>query len=256
MSPVVVANDDGLHRGTFRNVDEKEEKRNTLTGSSPEKAEEDPHSFHSCLSDLWNCLVLHQVLVLLPTMAFIGLENSFWAGEFPQLLPEDSIGIVLACVGMTEIVVGLLSGRLQSCLGAKGLYALGAVSFGTGLCLTVLLREGLFINPSYGGVPLIAFIAAACFGIGDCAIQVVILAQLGRLSGDLHLFDKGTAFVAFQSVNTAFTAGPFFWGPAIPFHGDGSNAAQAEILAILLLIATLCFMTQPASHTAVEVQVP
>jgi hypothetical protein len=34
---------------------------------------------------------------------FTGLELAFWSGEFPQLLDQDSIGIVLTFAGLGEV---------------------------------------------------------------------------------------------------------------------------------------------------------
>ena len=131
-----------------------------------------------CLQRLYSAVTAPAVLVLLPSLVFIGLENAFWAGEFTQLVPKESqIGLVLSSLGLAEMVAGLASGLLESCLGGRGLFAIGMVVFSAGLGLAVVLREGTAETPQLAGVPAVAFAAAACFGVGDCFVTVVTLAR-------------------------------------------------------------------------------
>lgn len=56
---------------------------------------------------------------------FSGLEMAFWAGEFPQLLSSDVIGLVLAFVGVGEVVGGLFFGPLSDRAGRAPALLLG-----------------------------------------------------------------------------------------------------------------------------------
>ena len=98
---------------------------------------------------------LREVLILLPVLAFIGLENSFWAGEFTQLIDEDEIGAVLAVLGVFEVVAGLLLGGVVKRSGVICWVLAGTVAFGCGLILVACFTREVGTSPKIAGTPLV-----------------------------------------------------------------------------------------------------
>lgn len=201
------------------------------------------------VGEVFRALRLRVVLQLVPLLVFIGWENSFWAGEFTQLLPLDRIGLVLAGLGLCEVVAGLMAGPLQGVLGWRGVLVLGSVGFGIALGLTCCLKTGLGLGLKVAGVPVLAFLAAGGYGVGDALFNTVCIAQLGTLSDDEGLFGRRVAFVLFQSVNTFFNAAGYFLAPAWPVHGHTGSLVQVYALMAWLGIATLVVLLPQPSTT-------
>ena len=144
------------------------------------------------------CLLFTLDTALLSTMyLFSGLELSFWTGEFTQLLPGNVIGLVMTFAGVGEVVGGLAMGRLSDVAGRSATITLASVLYGGGLAIaSVMHHNGLdACGPKVAGAPVIAYIAALLFGLGDAGFNTccyAICAQLydvrgpspRRISGD------------------------------------------------------------------------
>jgi MFS family permease len=127
-------------------------------------------------------LCARESLLLTPMYLFSGLELSFWSGEFSQMLPGPLIGLVLTFAGVGEVAGGVLFGRLSDSFGRSASIAVGAACYSGGLLLACYMRaSGWMPAPLVAGAPLVAYVAALLFGLGDAAFNANCYALVAQI---------------------------------------------------------------------------
>lgn len=113
------------------------------------------------------------------------------AGEFPQMLPTTSLGLVLTFAGCGEVVGGYVMGRLSDTAGRSVSMLVGFVLYVTGLGLTTWMKWVSTLAspptmPSWQGVAAPFYFAAFCFGLADSAFNTNIYATISQLYGTME----------------------------------------------------------------------
>ncbi|KAL6063396.1 DUF895 domain membrane protein, variant 2 [Balamuthia mandrillaris] len=217
------------------------------------------------------------VLLLLPMFFWTGLELAFWTGEFPLVLDEKVIGLVLMFTGIAEMIGGIVVGWLSDkFLGRSITVLLGSLLYALALLLSVFLKHGRFFHPqllsassassssSSSGeesddeerLPLIAIVAAVCFGLGDCIFNTQTYAMLGELSSLKSPLSSSSSscssssssstskedsayavgsFTIFQLLQNLGGALGFVLPLVLPFHGQHSTPTHHHSHLFLLL---------------------
>jgi MFS family permease len=168
------------------------------------------------------------------------MEFSFWNGEFPQLLPRDSIAMVLCGAGVMEVVGGIGLGWLSDRYGRTRTVLIGAVAYASGLYLTtrhLLFEPNSMVQPTWHDMRVPAYIAAGCFGLADSAYNLSIYSLLGE-----HYAHSGTlVFTAFNFVGSCGMSVGFGSQLYTPLHGSTGTRAQIYVQTMLLIMGTTGF---------------
>ena len=64
--------------------------------------------------------------------------------EFPQLVDKNVIGLVVAFVGVAEVLGGILSGFLSDRVGRSVALCVGGCIYGVGLMLAAIIKSGRY----------------------------------------------------------------------------------------------------------------
>jgi len=172
------------------------------------------------------------MLLMLMIMFYSGFELSYFSGEFPLLMEKNLIGAVMSVFGASEVVGGVLLGKLSDVVGRKSMMVFAYFSYCSGLFLSWIIK----IHPHR---MWLAFIAAIGLGLGDSTFNTQIYASLGTLfPGD----ETVAAFTVFQFVQNVGSAVGFYYSPYLPVHGDKGTFYQLIILAAVGGVSTLLFL--------------
>lgn len=185
-----------------------------------------------------------RLLLLMPLMLFLGLEFSFWTGEFPQLLPKESIGLVLCTAGIMEVAGGVGLGLVSARWGRSVALLLGSFVFSIGLYLSsnhLMFHDS--VAPAWQDVKAYAYVSAACFGLGDAAFNTQIFSLIGaefsRGGGESR---ATSAFAVFNFVVNVGMASGFFYGLAVPMHSAKGTRTQVIVQLVMLVVASTGFV--------------
>ena len=144
--------------------------------------------FHDFLQDVMKAFKLiftKDMALLIPMYFFSGLELAFWSGEFSQMINTNVIGLVLTFTGIGEVIGGIFFGKLSDYAGRSASILTGAVCYATGLGLACYMRySGWMPAPVFAGAPLVAYIAAFLFGLGDSSFNANCYAICAQLYQD------------------------------------------------------------------------
>ncbi len=156
-------------------------------------------------------------------------------------LQQQYIGLVLMFVGIAEVFGGLVIGFLSDVLGRSLTMLLGCSLYGLGLLLTCALKYKDWMSPTVVDIPLIAFAAGFCFGIGDSVFNTQTYSLLG------HLFPNPEnkslpAFTIFQFCQNIGSAIGFFYALLLPLHGQHGTLWQIWIQVFILLLSCILFV--------------
>lgn len=224
----------------------------------------------SMLKSLWQVATSSTLLYLSPAFLFQGIEFSFWNGEFPQLVDASLLGVVMVFAGVGEAVGGLTMGALSDRIGRSLTWMMGSILFTFAVACMYAIKQDLgaavdatiTIHTTAGAfdVPVLAFIAAFCFGLADSAINTQIYAILGnkyKKQDDSHLMGLSKAEARAQRqaddqrVVAAFTyfnfqqnigaAIGFIIQPLIPVHGVTGTNSQLYLNLWLMVLASVGF---------------
>eukprot|EP00730_Choanoeca_flexa_P013074 TRINITY_DN4940_c0_g1_i2.p1 TRINITY_DN4940_c0_g1~~TRINITY_DN4940_c0_g1_i2.p1 ORF type:complete len:425 (+),score=97.95 TRINITY_DN4940_c0_g1_i2:276-1550(+) len=171
---------------------------------------------------------------------FSGLELAFWTGEFPQLLPANSIGLVLTFAGVGEVIGAMGLSRLSDRFGCSVLVILGGLVYCGGLALSAWLKHTGLPGPSpdWEHVSWIAYLAAVCFGIGDSLLNTQTYALIGKLFDEKETTRAFTVFQLYQNVGSA---GGYYMAVPLPMHGSNGSLGLIWVQLYLLVVGALLF---------------
>ena len=183
-----------------------------------------------------------QTRALIPLLLFIGCENSFWGGAFPEIIGaihgKEAVALVSGVLATSDIVASLLSGVLLDLkmMNTRFLLLGGLLLFASGSMLVWIERNEDERRRGHGGganetvfdaLPAttpsssssstssavssmwLVYGAAVCMGLGDGICNTVAITRLQVLSVRWKLMSKRTAFQLFQCVNVAMTSVTF-----------------------------------------------
>lgn len=203
----------------------------------PPDANVDKSSLHDHVRGVGLVLVRKETLLLLPYFLLIGFEFSFWTGEFPQLLPSKSIGLVLLFGGVGGVLFGFVLSALGDKIGRSAVVAFASVAYAAGLVLSALVKTPPPSCPTLWDVPYPAYLAAFCFGVADSTYNSQSYAIVG------HIFAaNANAFVVLQIFVNVGSAAGYFYAPLLPYHGAAGSFAQVYITGGLVVVATALFV--------------
>ena len=144
-------------------------------------------------------------------------------------------------IGLAEVVGGVVMGWVSDHLGRSMAVISGSLIYGGGLALVSLIKYDYITDPQILSIPLAAFAAAFCFGIGDCTFNTQTYAILGQLFGRNEQ-EAVAAFTIFQFTQNIGSAVGFFYAPHLPLHGDSGTLWPIAIQAIVMECAGILFI--------------
>ncbi|KAH1195129.1 UNC93-like protein 3 [Glycine max] len=178
-------------------------------------------SLASALSDV-------KMLLIIPLIAYSGLQQAFVWAEFTKYVVTPAIGISgvgssMAAYGAFDGICSLLAGRLTS--GLTSITTIVSVGLFAQAVVLVLLLLNFSISSGFLGTVYILFLAGL-LGIGDG----VLMTQLNALIGILFKHDTEGAFAQLKIWQCATIAIVFFFAPLISFKA-----------VLVIMLALLCF---------------
>lgn len=79
------------------------------------------------------------MLLLIYLSVFTGYELGFWSGEFSQMLPSSTIGLVLCFAGVGEIIGSFFSNQVSNRVACSWIVILGGIVYTAGLAIASLM---------------------------------------------------------------------------------------------------------------------
>ncbi|WVZ07355.1 hypothetical protein V8G54_020701 [Vigna mungo] len=184
-------------------------------------------SLKSLSKSLANALSDIKMLLIIPLIAYSGLQQAFVWAEFTKYVVTPAIGISgvgssMAAYGAFDGICSLLAGRLTSGLSSVTKIVFVGV-FAQAVVLILLLLD-FSISSGLLGTLYILFLAGL-LGIGDG----VLMTQLNALIGILFKHDTEGAFAQLKIWQCATIAIVFFFAPLISFKS-----------VVVIMLAFLC----------------
>lgn len=198
------------------------------------------------ITKLLSALKTPAVRTLLALLLFIGCENSFWGGAFPDVVSkrfgDQTVALVSGVLATFDIVASIVSGLLLDVykIDSRILLFFGILALTTGSILVWMEKNISEVTKgSFSSSIWMSYIAASCMGVGDGVCNTVAITRLQILSVNHNLMSKRTAFQLFQCVNVGMTAVTFV--VLSNFPANGSNCVW-YILESLALCSLLCLL--------------
>ncbi|CAJ1866119.1 unnamed protein product [Sphenostylis stenocarpa] len=177
-------------------------------------------SLASALSDI-------KMLLIIPLIAYSGLQQAFVWAEFTKYVVTPAIGISgvgssMAAYGAFDGICSLLAGRLTS--GLTSVTTIVSVGVFAQAVVLILLLLDFSISSGFIGTLYILFLAGL-LGVSDG----VLMTQLNALIGILFKHDTEGAFAQLKIWQCATIAAVFFFAPLISFKS-----------VLIIMLAFLC----------------
>ncbi|KAK7336971.1 hypothetical protein VNO77_17525 [Canavalia gladiata] len=185
-------------------------------------------SFKSLSRSLTGALTDVKMLLIIPLIAYSGLQQAFVWAEFTKYVVSPAIGVsgvgsTMAAYGAFDGICSLLAGRLTSGLTSiTSIVSIGA--FAQAVVLILLLLDFSIASGLPGTIYLLFL--SALLGIGDG----ILMTQLNALIGMLFKHDTEGAFAQLKIWQSATIAIVFFLAPHISFQA-----------MVVIMLASLCF---------------
>ncbi|KAJ1387246.1 MFS transporter superfamily [Sesbania bispinosa] len=178
-------------------------------------------SLTSALSDV-------KMLLIIPLIAYSGLQQAFVWAEFTKYVVTPAIGVsgvgsTMASYGAFDGICSLIAGRLTS--GLTSITSIVSVGAFVQAVVLILLLLNFSIPSGLLGTLYLLFLAAL-LGIGDG----VLMTQLNALLGMLFKHDTEGAFAQLKIWQSATIAIMFFFAPHISFQA-----------VVVIMLVFLCF---------------
>ncbi|XP_061341469.1 UNC93-like protein 3 isoform X2 [Gastrolobium bilobum] len=178
-------------------------------------------SLTSALSDV-------KMLLIIPLIAYSGLQQAFVWAEFTKHVVTPTLGVsgvgsAMAAYGAFDGICSLAAGRLTS--GLTSITSIVSVGAFAQAVVFILLLLDFSVTSGLLGTLYLLFLAAL-LGIGDG----VLMTQLNALIGMLFKHDTEGAFAQLKIWQSATIAIMFFLAPHISFEA-----------VLVIMLASLCF---------------
>lgn len=148
-------------------------------------------SHWAATSEVIQLLSHWQMMLACPLFFFSGIEGSFWSAEFPLMLDPSTIGLVLAALGVGEVIGGPLFGAIGDRVSRTASLCLGSACFAAALTLVSWMRTCYASDASarWPGCSsaAIGYAAAFCFGLADACFNSNIFALSSDLVREIKL---------------------------------------------------------------------
>eukprot|EP01147_Barroeca_monosierra_P009656 gene9656-1870_t len=198
-------------------------KRTSSFKHNSDISEEKKHRHTSVWRDIKATLRVmqsNQMLLLIYLSVFTGYELGFWSGEFSQMLPSSTIGLVLCFAGVGEII--------------------GGIVYTAGLAIASLMVINQDNNDvKWEGVTWMAYVAAFSFGFGDSTLNTQLYTLIGKITTNESTVKAFTVYQIFQNIGSAAS---FYCSAQFPMHGSNANLAQVYFQVVLLFIGMVSFI--------------
>ncbi|KAL0309829.1 UNVERIFIED_CONTAM: UNC93-like protein 3 [Sesamum radiatum] len=206
-----------------------------------ERLQESPVSFSSSIGSLLKSILILlldvRILLIIPLIAYSGLQQAFvWAEYTKEIvkpaLGERGVGGAMAIYGIFDALSSLAAGRLTSGLSTITII----VSGGALIQLIVLLW--LLANYSVSGgllASLLPLVIGALWGIGDGVLNT----QLSALLGILFKHDLEGAFAQLKLWQSVSIAVVFFVSTSISLQ----TMVVILLVALCISVAGFLFLT-------------
>lgn len=191
-------------------------------------------SIRSLLNSVISPLLEIRVLLIIPLIAYSGLQQAFVWAEFTKKIVEPALGVsgvggAMAVYGAADAISSLLAGRCTSGLSSVTII----VSLGSFLQIAILLWLLFGYSLSTGVLgSVLALLIGAIWGVGDGVFNT----QLNALLGMLFKRDMEAAFAQLKVWQSAAIAVVFFLSPAIGLE------AMATVMTVALFISLSSFL--------------
>lgn len=184
-------------------------------------------SLASVLKTVVALLLDIRVLLVIPLLAYSGLQQAFVWAEFTKEIVTPAFGVsgvggAMALFGAADAICSLVAGRLTS-----GLSSITFIVSGGAVLQILVLLWLLFGYSTTGGVlgTVYPLLMAAIWGVGDGVFNT----QLNALFGILFKHDMEAAFAQLKLWQSAAIAVVFFLSPYITLQA-----------MLILMVAALC----------------
>ncbi|KAF7818516.1 UNC93-like protein 3 [Senna tora] len=207
-----------------------------LTKSTGNKGEEEQldagvgvySSLKSLSKSLANSLSDVRMLLIIPLIAYSGLQQAFVWAEFTKYVVTPALGVSgvgssMAVYGAFDGICSLAAGRLTS--GLTSITSIVSVGIFVQAIVIVLLLLNLSLSSGFL-ITLYLLFMAALLGIGDGVFNT----QLSALLGILFKHDTEGAFAQLKIWQSATIAIVFFLSPHMSFQA-----------MLVIMLALLCF---------------
>ncbi|KJE89418.1 hypothetical protein CAOG_00889 [Capsaspora owczarzaki ATCC 30864] len=182
------------------------------------------------------------MLMLMPILFWCGIELSFWAGEFTQLLDSNIIGFVLMFAGIGDALGAIVIGYVSDIIGRSVTMLIGVAVYATALFGTITLYNHPYSDSdvcvSGYCVPWYALTSAFCFGVADAVFNTQVTAIVGSMFAKKSV----SAFCVYQFAQNVGSAIGFFYPLLVPMHGDDKSLTQVWLQVSLLSVAATLFI--------------
>lgn len=204
---------------------------NKRNGKEDEGPPKPSCSFYSSVVSLSKLVIAplcdKRMLMIIPLIAYSGLQQAFVWAEFTKYIVQPALGVPgvggsMAVYGAFDAICSLVAGRSTS-----GLSSITTIVFGGLLIQAVILLWILLQYSMTSGLlgSLYPLIMAAMLGIGDGVLNT----QLSALLGLLFRHDTEGAFAQLKVWQCAAIAVVFFLSPHITLH-----------TMLVVMLATIC----------------
>ncbi|KAF6143222.1 hypothetical protein GIB67_038063 [Kingdonia uniflora] len=202
---------------------------NRRDGEGEEGPPKPSDSFYSSVVSLLELVIAplydKRMLLIIPLIAYSGLQQAFVWAEFTKEIVSPALGVPgvggsMAVYGAFDAICSLIAGRFTSDLSS----------------ITLIVSGGALIQPNCGTIwSIYPLLMAAMLGIGDGVFNT----QLSAVLGMLFRHDTEGAFAQFKVWQSATIAVVFFVSPYITLQ----TMLLVMLASVVIAVAAFLFLT-------------
>ncbi|KAF6137736.1 hypothetical protein GIB67_040444 [Kingdonia uniflora] len=214
---------------------------NRRDGEGEEGPPKPSDSFYSSVVSLLELVIAplydKRMLLIIPLIAYSGLQQAFVWAEFTKEIVSPALGMPgvggsMAVYGAFDAICSLIAGRFTSDLSSITLIVSGGALIQVVVLLWLLLKYSLTAGLFGSIYPLLM---AAMLGIGDGVFNT----QLSAVLGMLFRHDTEGAFAQFKVWQSATIAVVFFVSPYITLQ----TMLLVMLASVVIAVAAFLFLT-------------